>query len=335
MIPFSHYMHEWLYGENGYYAKSPHVGKDGDFYTSVSTSMFFGGSIANYIVRLIDANKLKKDTTIVEIGAHKGYMLADIVQFIFTLRPNLLESLHFVIVEPLNAIRRMQEKYLKDSFGQEVDIRIIGSLKDFKTDEAFIVSNELFDAFACEIVKDDTMLYVKNNELFFDKMNNEVKSVCDTYNIKKGEVCLGFESFAKSLNGSFDAYRFVSFDYGQMDLRGDFSIRVYKDHETYPFFELTPFTQNKNRLNEFFQKSDITSDVNFLHLKDLFEKAGASMVNFSTQMRALDDFGISTLLEILHKNVDEQTYKHEIQKVKQLLLPEYFGERFKMIEFVK
>lgn len=40
MQEFSSYFNDWLYGEDGYYSKYKSIGKSGDFYTAVSTSMF-------------------------------------------------------------------------------------------------------------------------------------------------------------------------------------------------------------------------------------------------------------------------------------------------------
>ena len=51
---FSEYMSEWLYGEDGYYATYKNIGKSGDFYTAVSTSKFFGGTVAKHIISLVD-----------------------------------------------------------------------------------------------------------------------------------------------------------------------------------------------------------------------------------------------------------------------------------------
>ncbi|MBD3807489.1 MAG: hypothetical protein IE880_02080, partial [Epsilonproteobacteria bacterium] len=50
---FSEYMNEWLYGHDGYYNSFKTIGKEGDFYTAVSSSRFFGASIANYFLKLI------------------------------------------------------------------------------------------------------------------------------------------------------------------------------------------------------------------------------------------------------------------------------------------
>ena len=52
-------------------------------------------------------------------------------------------------------------------------------------------------------------------------------------------------------------------------------------------------------------------------------------------MTALINMGILELLEILKENVEEKIYKQELEKVKMLILPDFLGERFKMIRFRK
>ena len=76
----------------GYYTKERTIGKEGDFYTAVSTSMFFGGSIAKRLISTIESGFLSSSSYVVEIGAHKGYLLADMIQFIYTLKPELLKN---------------------------------------------------------------------------------------------------------------------------------------------------------------------------------------------------------------------------------------------------
>ncbi len=335
MKPFSDYMTQWLYGEKGYYASMPKIGKDGDFYTSVSTSIFFGGSIANYLLSVVDGGFLSPSTAVVEIGAHRGYMMADMIQFIYTLRPEFLETLSFVVVEPLDNVREAQREYFASSFGNKVNINIVKSLKELNCDEAFVVSNELFDAFTCELIHNDKMLYIHEGRAVFGGLSSEAKELKDKYNVTRGEVSLGVDGFVKQINKAFKKYEFVSFDYGQMGARGEISLRVYKNHKSYPFFELTTYGGSEDSFSKFFANSDITYDVNFTQIKDEFDKHGARLKKFCTQMVALSDFGISDLLEILHQNVDEKAYVNEVSKVKQLLLPEYLGERFKMINFTK
>jgi len=74
-------MQDWLYGESGYYRDFKDIGKSGDFYTAVSTSRFFGASIANYFYSLIKEDISKRDGWLIEIGAHRGYLISDMIQW--------------------------------------------------------------------------------------------------------------------------------------------------------------------------------------------------------------------------------------------------------------
>ena len=84
---FSEYMNEWLYGEEGYYKKFKAIGKSGDFYTAVSTSSFFGASIANYFHALLNEGKADRNGWLIEIGAHQGYLICDMIQWLYTCDP--------------------------------------------------------------------------------------------------------------------------------------------------------------------------------------------------------------------------------------------------------
>jgi SAM-dependent MidA family methyltransferase len=340
MVKFSTYMSEWLYAKDGYYATHKTIGKDGDFYTAVSSSQFFGGSIAKRFLKSLEEGFLSQNSFIVEIGAHKGYLLADIVQFIYTLRAELLKTLTFVIVEPFESNQKEQVAYFKESFGDAVKLLHVKSLKELKCSEAFFVANEIFDAFSCEIIKDEKMLFMQNHEPVFKEISLDLKELCKKYAVTKGEVAVGYEEFAKDMSKASKKFEFVTFDYGEKYARGDFSIRVYHKHKVYPFFALTNLVSDEElkedvKLEELFKKSDITYDVNFAHLIKAYEEAGATCKEFSSQMKALIEFGLIELLEILKNNTDEKTYKAELNRVKTLIDPAFMGERFKMVRFRK
>jgi len=340
MVKFSEYMHAWLYAKDGYYATHKEIGKEGDFYTAVSSSMFFGGSIAKKFVDSIEEGFLSKNCTVVEIGAHKGYLLADIVQFIYTLKPELLKTLEFLIVEPFEENQKAQLKYFQESFGDAVKLLHVKSQKELTCKEAFIVANEIFDAFTCNVVYDDKMLYMYNNKPEFKELDSDVKSIADRYNITKGEVAVGYEEFAEDLALHVERYEFVTFDYGDKKAREDFSLRIYDKHKVYPFFALTDLIKDKElkekaTLNELFANSDITYDVNFEHLIGAFEQSGATLHSYETQMKALVEFGLIELLDMMQRNTNEETYKAEANRVKTLIDPAFMGERFKMACFRK
>jgi len=326
-MKFSDYMYDWLYGEQGYYSKYKEIGKEGDFYTSVSSSKFFGGTIAKHIISIIDEGFLPCDTTICEIGAHKGYLLADIVQFIYTLRPELLETLSFTIVERFDFLQAEQRKYFEESFGDVVSLHQVKSLKELDLPNAFFIANEIFDAFSCELIHENKIGTYKDGKIVFEENDEWVSEKATKYHKVRGEIAVGYEAFALEMKAAAKTFEFMTYDYGEMQARPDFSIRVYKDHEVFPLFD------ESLTLDKVFSVSDITYDVCFEHLKDAYEEAGIKMCDFKTQALALVDMGLLELLEMLKDKGGEEIYLHEVERAKQLILPAFLGERFKMIRF--
>jgi len=328
-MKFSEYMTEWLYGEDGYYSTYKNIGKSGDFYTAVSTSKFFGGTIAKHIISLVDEGFLEKNAVICEIGAHHGYFLADVCEFIYTLRPELLSSFKFVIIERFDDLQMQQNKYFEESFGDVIPLTHYKSLSELKCENAFFIANEIFDAFPCELYFKGKTARVDGHNVEFDVDNKWVDEKAKKYFKDRGEIAIGYEEFALEMAGAATKFEFMSFDYGEMGARPDFSLRVYEKHEVIAFF-----TEGIKR-SELFAKSDITYDVTFAHVKDAYEEAGVKFVELKAQMVGLIDMGILELLEMLQEKVDEKIYKQELEKVKMLILPEFLGERFKMIRLRK
>ncbi|MEA3314459.1 MAG: SAM-dependent methyltransferase, partial [Campylobacterota bacterium] len=308
-VKFSNYFNDWLYGENGYYSNYKTIGKDGDFYTAVSSSRFFGGSIGKKAVDTIDSGFLPENTTILEIGAHHGYLLADMIEFIYTLDSKLIGSLKFAIVERYEHLRIKQQEYFKASFGDAIEIIHYNDISEVKLDTAFVVANEIFDAFACDLVytnDKDILQYAvvdkeKNKIEFVDNDDENIKNHCEKYHITKGEIPVGYKEFTQNLSKNIDKFEFITFDYGEKYPRNDFSARVYFKHNVFPIFD------EKMNLEQFFGLSDITYDVHFDYLIDCFKDLGVSDINYETQLKAMVSFGIVELLEMLHKNVDEET----------------------------
>lgn len=326
---FNEYIREWLYGEYGYYESYKNIGKEGDFYTAVSTSKFFGGSVAKYIIDLVDRGFLDKDSVICEIGAHHGYFLADIIEFINTLKPQLLETLKFAIVERFENLQEFQRNYFKESFGDVIELKHYNSLNELRCNSAFFVANEIFDAFPCELYYKGKCARIESHNVIFDVDDEQIEQKAKRYFKDRGEIAVGYEEFALGMALAANKFEFVSFDYGEMSARSDFSLRVYEKHSVTPFFD-----ENLDKA-KVFAKTDITYDVTFEHVKDAFLEAGIEFVEFKTQMVALVEMGILELLEILKVKAGEKIYKQELEKVKILIMPNFLGERFKMIKFRK
>lgn len=322
-------MNDWLYGPEGYYASYRPIGKKGDFYTAVSTSKFFGGTIAKHIIERIDEGFLRPDSLICEIGAHHGYLLADIIEFIHTLRPALLQTLRFGIVERFDPLQEQQKRYFDESFGNAVELEQYRDLSEIESECAFFIANEIFDAFPCELLYKEKIGRVEGKKVIFDIESPEMNEHARKYKKDRGEIAVGYEAFAQTMAQCVKRFEFMSFDYGELEARSDFSIRVYREHQTYPLFD------EDLDISEAFGTTDITYDVNFSHVKEAFEGAGLKCVQYATQLVALVEMGILDLLAILKEHASEEIYLQELEKVKILITPSLMGERFKMIRFVQ
>jgi SAM-dependent MidA family methyltransferase len=293
-------MSQWLYGEDGYYSTYKNIGKDGDFYTAVSTSKFFGGCIAKHIISLVDDGFLQADASVCEIGAHHGYFLADVCEFIYTLRPELLSTLEFVIIERFDDLQIFQKNYFSESFGDVIKLTHYKSLSEMKRKNVFFIANEIFDAFPCELYYKGKTARVDEHKVEFDVDNDWVTNKAKKYHKDRGEIAIGYEEFAKEMSEVADKFEFMSFDYGEMQARPDFSLRVYKKHEVIPFFD------EDIKRDELFAKTDITYDVTFEHVKDAYEDAGVKFIELKAQMTALVNMGILDLLEMLKDKVEDK-----------------------------
>ena len=328
-MQFSRYMNEWLYGEDGYYKNFKAIGKSGDFYTAVSTSSFFGASIANYFYSLLKEKKADKEGWLIEVGAHQGYLICDMIQWLYTCDPTLVNTLHFGIVERQPEVRKAQLAYIHERFGDDVKITHFHDISEVKAAYAFVVANEIFDAFPCELLKDEKIAEVNEGEIEWVDAPDEMLSWAKRHYLKQGEVAVGYEVFAKEMASGIEHCDFVTFDYGEKYVRNDFSIRVYRSHETFPLFD------ENLTLSESYQKDDITYDVNFGHVSEAFMAAGFEELSYETQARALVRFGLIDILEMFAKQATQSRYRSEADKVKTLISPTMMGDRFKMIHFRK
>ncbi len=326
---FSKYMEEWLYGKEGYYKNFKAIGKEGDFYTAVSSSPFFGASIANYLWKEIESGAIPRDALLLEIGAHQGHLLGDMIQWLYTCDPTLMESMRFAIVERQPEVQKAQQAYFLERFGGEVSVEQYASLGELNEPYAFVVANEIFDAFPCELIKDGEIAIVDEGEISWEEAPVSLLDKIKKYKQVKGEVAVGYEAFADEMTNSFKHCDFVTFDYGEKYVRNDFSVRLYKKHETFPLFDEAVVLQEE------FKKSDITYDVNFEHVMDAFDGAGFEMQHYETQARALIRFGLIDMLEAFARQTTQEKYLREVDKVKTLIAPTMMGDKFKLIHFKK
>lgn len=153
VVPFARFMELALYApELGYYERSPRpVGRQGDFYTSVSVGPVFGELLGFQFAQWLADSALvhpEVPMDLVETGAHDGRLAGDLLAWLKSARPALFSRIRIWLVEPSQRRRQWQGETL-GRFGTTV--RWVSGLDELKERtggvQGILYSNELLDAF--------------------------------------------------------------------------------------------------------------------------------------------------------------------------------------------
>ncbi|MGA2750403.1 MAG: SAM-dependent methyltransferase [Verrucomicrobiota bacterium] len=145
-MTFARFMELALYAPGlGYYERRRPIGREGDFYTSVSAGPLFGQLLAFQFARWVEANGDGERVRLVEAGAHDGALAADILEWLSRRRPDLLARLEYWLVEPSKTRRGWQEEQLRAWLPR---VRWAADVADLGTGQVagVIFSNEFLDA---------------------------------------------------------------------------------------------------------------------------------------------------------------------------------------------
>jgi SAM-dependent MidA family methyltransferase len=151
-ISFPEFMSLALYHpEYGYYAKDLHqVGRDGDFFTSVSVGPLFGRILARRFLSWWEENSRPSAWRIIEAGAHDGTLAADILTEISSISPAAFSALEYAIPEPLPRLQAAQQAKL----AAWRNVRFVTSPGDLAAVPlpGIAFGNEVLDALPFEII---------------------------------------------------------------------------------------------------------------------------------------------------------------------------------------
>lgn len=150
-LPFARFMELALYCPvYGYYeTEGDTIGRGGDYYTSVSVGRLFGELLGTRFAEWLGESPKSKvqspeSIQIVEAGAHRGELAADVLRWLRGQRPALYERLTYWLVEPSERRREWQQRTLA-GFGAKV--RWAQSLAEVAGGVRGVVfCNELLDA---------------------------------------------------------------------------------------------------------------------------------------------------------------------------------------------
>ncbi|TCU17197.1 class I SAM-dependent methyltransferase [Rhizobium sullae] len=129
--------------EYGYYRTREPFGRSGDFVTAPEVSQLFGEMIGVFVVHAWQRHGTPSGVRLVEIGAGRGTMMADMLRVIERLAPPLFENMTVHLVETSERLRDIQQQTL---VAHEGKISWHFDFEEVPPGFTLIAANELFDA---------------------------------------------------------------------------------------------------------------------------------------------------------------------------------------------
>jgi SAM-dependent MidA family methyltransferase len=356
-ISFRDFMEMALYyPEMGYYTSGKQrIGRSGDYYTSPHVSKVFGELITIQLEEMWEILG-REDFTVVEMGAGKGLLAADIQSYIKDKEPEFYQKLSYVTVERDDDLPQVEK--------------------------GCFLSNELVDAFPVHriVVRegsrpkgllgdfDGAKISLKNNNRLHHKISSPLQATSkgnerrpaleeifvdvqdDRFvEMRRGPSTAKLENYFQELGVTLppgfvtevnlEATRWIR-DVGR-HLKKGFVITIdygYPSKELYQTYRAkgTLLCYYKHTVNDkpyqHIGEQDITSHVNFSALIHWGEEAGLKTTGFTDQAHFLINLGlIDRMQELQRKTRNYQDYLKRYLLLKNLIAPGGMGETFKVL----
>jgi len=323
----------------GYYEKEEdNVGKQGDFFTSVSVGSLFGELLAFQFAEWLSvaSERQKAEVRIVEAGAHNGRLAADILTGLRKRHQAIFDRLNYCIVEPSARRKEWQRATLEDFEKQVTWVPEIAGLKTTSAAETIIFSNELLDAmpirrFGWDAKKEEwfewgvgldgeKFVWTRIGISDFGFRISDLEPVLpDGYIIETSPAA---EVWWREAAGVLKRGRLLAIDYGFTDeerfspSRTNGTLRAYHRHRVTDDVLANPGAQ------------DLTAHVNFAAIQKIGEEAGLKTELFSGQPQFL-----VRIAEKIFQRTDSPD-KWDASRTRQfqtLTHPEHLGRAFRVL----
>jgi SAM-dependent MidA family methyltransferase len=326
-ISFARFMELALYCPNiGYYERpSTLVGREGDFYTSVSVGPLFGELLARQYVNW--AVQLGFSAlTLVEAGAHDGRLASDILAWLRNSQPGL--AVNYIIIEPSERRRACQQARLELFAGQ---VSWVGSFDGLlRPVHGFIFSNELLDALPVRLLHwkagrwAELKVTLQNEHFTWDtaELENDLGQPRVSAELAallpegfRIEVSSAARQWWQSAAAKLAAGKLLTIDYGfeEEDFlaphRSAGTLRAYYRHHLVPDPLARPGQQ------------DLTAHVNFTQIQRAGELSGLRTDTLISQSKFLTDTAV---------NIPDWT-PQRVRQFQTLTHPEHLGRSFKVL----
>jgi len=341
-ITFRDWMDAALYDQyEGYYCRRDRRrwGREGDYRTSPERSSLFAATFACYFARLHAELGRPAEWNIVEVGAGDGEFACGVLETLQIRFPEVFSATRYVIDEAgPGSISRIRERL--ESFTGCVAFKSLNDIGSIDT--GIIFSNELLDAFPVHriTVREGRVceFYVSLDESEDFRWSTGPPSTrgIDEYleasaiQLKEGqvvEVNLAIEKWldlaAKKL---FRGY-VITVDYGAeaANLYGsaehfEGTLRAYHQHQLVEDVLARPGEQ------------DITTSVDWTHVKRVGEQLGLAAIDFDRQDRFLLRTGLLEELEVQSQRASSDAERLRlITNAREMILPNGMASSFQVL----
>jgi SAM-dependent MidA family methyltransferase len=337
-IPFDRYMELALYAPGlGYYVSGAHkFGEGGDFVTAPEISPFFGRCLARQCHQLL----AQTDTwEILEFGAGTGVMAAQILAELERLLTD--QPVRYRILELSPELQQRQRQTLQQQVPQLAD-RAVWVTEVPEGFSGMVLANEVLDAMPVQVFRcneqgvEEQQVTLQEGKLTlqwqpaFASLRDAVFAIeKDVGKLQPGyvsEVNLRLAPWLQMLSERLAHAVVLLIDYGYTrqeyyhPQRSMGTLICHYRHQAHEDVLLRPGLQ------------DITANVDFSAVHDAALEAGFGSLGFNTQANFLLGCGLDEMLAESDPE-DVEAHMATVQGVKQLIMPDAMGERFKAIAF--
>lgn len=326
-LSFEEFMGIALYHpKHGYYSRPRPIGKQGDFFTSVSTGPCFGELLARQIRQIQQAWSAPTPFSVIEQGAHAGTLARDILR----VWPNL----NYRIVEPLPCLRNLQ---LETLHGLLTNVRQVPHLHNLREPNAVFLCNELLDAFPVRrlhftrqhweewrVVADGPSLRFASFPLEATGFEAPLwlpESAPEGFTL---EVCPSLRPWLEDLTSAVGRAVALIIDYGLtreerfQPHRRDGTLRAYRRH------------QLVDQILDCPGELDLTWHIDFTSLLEAAEDLGWKVLGFTDQARFLTGVATPWL-----RSLEGQPDHPLLAQFKTLIHPSILGRSFRVLALSK
>ncbi|MFZ9940943.1 MAG: class I SAM-dependent methyltransferase [Luteolibacter sp.] len=334
-LDFAAFMELALYEPSlGYYARETRqIGRQGDFFTSVSTGPLFGELLARRFLQHWHEIGEPPRWRIIESGAHDGTLAFDILNAIHAISPTASTALEYAIAEPLDQLRAAQVAKLSNFENIRHIRNPIELVEDRLPGIAF--GNEVLDALPfhlverhesswleCHVDRDGDSLTWARKAIKNPALTAELSLLGEHFaDGHRTEIRLNFNDFLKPLHAALDDALMIWIDYGfaatdlHHPLRKAGTLRTFSHHRAGD----DPLTDPGDK--------DITAHVDFTAVAKAAMKLGGKPIEFHNQGAWLTELARDWITRR-----DGSPNASEIRQFQTLTHPAQLGGKFQVLE---